>query len=183
MANAVKKLSIVHYPDPRLREKCKKVTEFDQELASLSRRMFELMRGAKGVGLAAPQVGVPIRMFVMNATEDDKNNLVFINPIIRDKRDNAESEEGCLSLPGINVQVRRAAVCRIAAQNVKGETFEMEADGLVARIWQHETDHLNGVLIIDRMLPSDKIATRKTLAALEASFQKKTPAKRGTVKL
>lgn len=169
----VKKLTIVHYPDPRLRGKCRKVSEFDDGVAALGRKMLELMRASKGVGLAAPQVGVLLRMFVMNATDDPKNDLVVINPTIKDKQDAAEAVEGCLSLPGIDVNVRRAAKCCVSAQNVKGETFEIHAEALTARICQHETDHLNGVLIIDRMTPADKIATRKTLAALEAAYHKK----------
>lgn len=163
-------LTILHYPDAHLRKPCREVSAFDGQLAALAERMFALMNEARGVGLAAPQVGVLIRMFVMNLTGEPDDNAVFVNPVIRDAQGTAEAEEGCLSLPGINVQVRRAASCRIVAQDLKGEPVENESAELQGRIWQHETDHLNGVLILDRMGPSDRIATRKTLKALEEGY-------------
>jgi peptide deformylase len=160
-------LRILHYPDPRLRRKAAEVKDFDASLAELAARMFELMKTAEGVGLAAPQVGVALRLFVMNATGEEKDRLVFINPVLDQLAGAAEAEEGCLSLPGINVQVKRAARARVRAFDLAGKPFTLEAGDLPARVWQHETDHLNGVLIIDRMGPADRIATRKVLKALE----------------
>ena len=162
----LQKIAILHYPDPHLRAKCAPVREFDADLAELAKRMIALMRGDAGVGLAAPQVGVPIRLFVMNLPGEEANSRVFVNPVISHKQGKAEAEEGCLSLPSINVQVTRAAQCRITAQDLEGNPIELEAKDLQCRIWQHETDHLDGVLIIDRMGPSDRIATRNTLKAL-----------------
>lgn len=164
-------LHIIHYPDPRLRQKAAPITEFDDQLADFVKRMFELMETGKGVGLAAPQVGVLKRLFVMNPTGEPGDEQVLINPAIHEPHGSAEAEEGCLSLPGINVQIRRAQRCRITAQDLQGRTFEIDAQDLLARICQHETDHLNGVMIIDRMGPSDRIATKKTLRALESEFR------------
>ncbi len=165
------KLSVVHYPDPRLRNRCEPVTKFDADLAALARRMLELMREHNGVGLAAAQVGVPLRLFVMNTTDDPANDKIVVNPELVDLQGAKEGEEGCLSLPEVRVEVRRAQKARLKAVDLAGKPFEVEDSDLTARIWQHETDHLNGVLIIDRMGPSDKIATRKALRELEAKFE------------
>ena len=167
-------LHIIHYPDARLRKKNAPVTHFDGELAALAARMFELMEKDVGVGLAAPQVGVNQRLVVMNATCKPEDNLVLVNPVIREPHGSVEAEEGCLSLPGIRVQVRRAQSCRLVAQDLEGRPLEMELSDLPARVVQHETDHLNGVLLIDRMGPSDRIATRKTLRALEEQHNSKS---------
>ena len=164
-------LSIIEYPDPRLRAKCVPVTEFDDELARLAGRMFELMRAAKGVGLAAAQVGVPLRMFVMNSGGEDAIDHVLVNPEICDRAGTKEAEEGCLSIPDVRVQVRRAAYCRLVARDLAGKSVELEGEGLACRVWQHEVDHLDGVLIIDRMSPADRIATRKLLREREADFK------------
>ncbi len=165
-------LAIIHCPDPRLRKKCATVTEFDADLAALAERMHELMRDGKGVGLAAPQVGLLIRMFVMNPTGEPDGVMTLVNPLISDRAGSTEREEGCLSLPEVFVQVRRPETCLVTAQTVTGETFEIEADNMIARVAQHETDHLDGKLILDRMGPADKIATRKTLQALEENYGK-----------
>lgn len=163
----VDQLRIIHYPDARLRKRSAAVTAFDGELAALVTRMLELMETGKGVGLAAPQVGVNRRVVVMNPSGETGDERVLVNPVVRDPHGSAEAEEGCLSLPGINVRVRRAQRCRIVAQDLAGNPVEFDAEDLLARICQHEIDHLNGTLIIDRMGPSDRIATRKTLKALE----------------
>jgi peptide deformylase len=112
-------------------------------------------------------VGLALRMFVMNPTGEPADARTFVNPAIRDKHGAADAEEGCLSLPGVFVQVRRAASCAIDAQDLTGKPIRVEGSELIARVWQHETDHLDGRLIIDRMGPADKLATRKTLQALE----------------
>ncbi|MFH1746114.1 MAG: peptide deformylase [Planctomycetota bacterium] len=167
-------LKIIHYPDPRLRQRCESVTEFDQDLATLAEHMIQFMETDRGVGLAAAQVGISVRMFVMSMTGEKKDAEVFVNPVIHDRSGSAELEEGCLSLPNINVNIRRAKHCRIEARNLRGEKFERQADDLECRVWQHEIDHLDGVLLIDRMGPSDRIATRKTLKILEDSFAQHT---------
>jgi peptide deformylase len=171
MSIDLESLQVIHYPDPRLRQVAATVTRFDDELAGLAARMFELMRAHKGVGLAAPQVGVSLRLFVMNATGDPGDDRALVNPEIVDPENPREDEEGCLSIPEVRVQVRRAGRCRIKAQDLSGAAIELTDEGLVARIWQHETDHLLGKLIIDRMGPADKIATRQRLRELEEDFR------------
>jgi peptide deformylase len=165
-------LRIVHYPDPVLRAKCKPVTHYGDALAALAQRMLALMHEAEGVGLAAPQVGVTQRLFVMNHTGQPGDDLVLVNPHLSELDGSAENEEGCLSIPGVRVQVRRAQHCKVLAHDPHGRPFEIDVDALRARIVQHETDHLNGVLILDRMGPSDQIATRKTVRALEDAYRK-----------
>ncbi len=164
------KLTVIHYPDPRLRQPCEPVALFDEDLAALAQRMIELMVANKGVGLAAPQVGVCKRMLVVSPTGEPKDALALVNPVIRDREGNVEAEEGCLSLPGVNVRVRRAKRCHLEAQDLEGNPLSMDAEDLLARIWQHEADHLDGVLIIDRMGPTDRLAVRKTLRALEEGY-------------
>ena len=171
MSVELQNLTIVHYPHPALRKVCEPVMEFGDELKAFADRMLELMHAGHGVGLAAPQVGVLKRMFVMNATEERGDDMVFVNPEIRDLHGSREAEEGCLSLPEVYVQIRRAPRCRIVAQDVYGQPIELEGEDLVCRAWQHETDHLNGILILDRMGPSDKIATKKRLRELEAAYK------------
>lgn len=169
----LQKLTVVHYPDPRLRKTCEPVTEFDDDLKALVERMLDLMHQGRGVGLAAPQVGVSLRLFVMSAAGEETDDLVFINPEIHDMHGVREAEEGCLSFPEVFAQIRRAAECTIKAQDLDGERFEIKGEGLLCRVWQHETDHLNGTLIVDRMGPSDKIATKKQLKELEAAYREK----------
>ncbi|MBU0637690.1 MAG: peptide deformylase [Planctomycetes bacterium] len=173
MSVELQNLTIVHYPDPRLRKVCDPVTEFDGDLTALVKRMRDLMHEGRGVGLAAPQVGVNKRLFVMNITGEEKDDLVFINPEIHDMHGVREAEEGCLSLPDVHVQIRRATECTIKARDLDGEPFELRGEDLLCRVWQHETDHLSGTLILDRMGPSDKIATKKKLKELEASYREK----------
>ena len=170
----LQKLTVIKYPDPRLAKICEPVTHFDGDLAALARRMLELMHTGRGIGLAGPQVGALKRIFVMNATGEEEDDMIFVNPEIRDMHGSREAEEGCLSLPELYVRVRRAPRCRIVAQNVYGEPLELEGEDLLCRVWQHETDHLNGILILDRMGPSDKIATKKRLKELEAAYKAKT---------
>lgn len=171
-------LGIVLYPDPRLKRACAPVTQFDENLRKLAERMFIVMREQRGIGLAAPQVGVLVRMFVMNTTGDPDDDVAYVNPEILDGENPRESEEGCLSIPDIRVQIRRPTRCRLRARTLTGRPIELEGDDLVARCWQHETDHLNGMLIIDRMGPADRIATRQRLRELEAAYKPATEARR-----
>jgi peptide deformylase len=120
--------------------------------------------------LAAPQGGVLKRRIVVSPTGQAADAMALVNCVIRDREGNVEAEEGCLSLPGVNVRVRRAKRCRLEALDLAGNPLELEGEDLLARIWQHETDHLDGVLIIDRMGPADRMAVRKTLRALEEGY-------------
>lgn len=174
MSHDLKDLRIIHYPDPRLREVCQPVTAFDDRLQALVERMYELMEAGEGVGLAASQLGINQRLFVYNPTGRPDDKRALINPVLRDLHGSVEGEEGCLSLPGIRVQVRRSQRGRLTAQDVEGRAVELPLEDLPARVCQHEIDHLNGVLIIDRMGPTDRLATRKTLKALEDQFKSST---------
>jgi peptide deformylase len=163
--------SIVRYPDPRLRRKCKPVEVFDESLAALVERMFEIMRKERGVGLAAPQVGVSRLFFICNPTGKPEDDAVYINPRLSDLVGAVEAEEGCLSFPEIHATVRRARRCRIQAQDLAGQPIDQVGEDLVSRIWQHEMDHLEGRLIVDRMNDTDKIANKKLLSDLEVDYR------------
>jgi peptide deformylase len=171
-------LSIISYPDPRLRVKCRTVETFDDNLKVLAGRMLELMREDRGVGLAAPQVGLGVRLFVMNATGKPEDDRVYINPVLLDPSGEEEGDEGCLSLPGINIGVLRSKSIRMLAQDLDGKGFEQIESGYVARIWQHETDHLNGILLLNRMSAVQRLACRKKIRELEAEFEAARPRKR-----
>ncbi len=145
--------TILHYPDPRLREKATDVTEVTDEIRALLDDMAETMYAAPGVGLAAPQIGVAKRIFIIDiAGEDDPSDLrVFINPELVKKEGTQLWCEGCLSFPGVSEDVERAEVVTVRAKNERGEDFELTADGLLAVAIQHENDHLEGVLMIDHL--------------------------------
>lgn len=164
-------LGIVKYPHPVLSRPAECVTDFDPRLADLAERMVEIMHAAGGVGLAAPQVGLSIRLFVAGPTgEADSDDIVLINPEIIDRQGQAIIEEGCLSCPGIHTRIKRAAVLTVRAAGLDGTISEWAAEDLLARIVQHELDHLNGTLIIDRMSTVAKLSNRRTLKDLEADY-------------
>jgi peptide deformylase len=171
-------LTVIQYPDPRLRQVAKPVTEFDERLKVLVARMFTLMRQHKGVGLAAPQVGIGLRLFVMNATGKPEDDRVYVNPELFDLTGNEQDEEGCLSLPEINAMIDRAVTLRMVAKDAEGNPIEQTETGYVARIWQHEFDHLNGVLITDRMGDVARMAHRKQLRELENQYETAHPSKK-----
>jgi peptide deformylase len=163
-------LKIILWPDPRLKKVSKPVETFDAPLKELAARMFHLMREAKGVGLAAPQVGLNIRLFVMNPTGEPQDDRVYVNPVLSDGVGDDEAEEGCLSLPDIHAKVVRFKDMTMAARDLDGNPFEEAASGFVPRIWQHEFDHLNGTLLTDRMGPVARMACRRTLKELEEKY-------------
>lgn len=163
-------LSIIKYPDPRLRQPCRGIDRFDSSLVELAGRMLTLMREGGGVGLAAPQLGLHVRLFVCNATGEPEDDEVYVNPVLDGLVGGVEAEEGCLCLPGVVGPITRAQECVIRAVDVQGNPIERSGEDLRARIWQHETDHLDGRLIIDRMSPAAKIANRRALKHLEQQF-------------
>jgi len=164
-------LRLILYPDPRLKKKSQPVTVFDEDLKKTAARMFELMRENEGVGLAAPQVGLNIRLFVVNATGKPEDDKVYVNPMLSDADGDEEAEEGCLSLPDIKVGIRRPTQrVKMQAQDLEGKPFQEIGEGFLTRIWQHENDHLNGVLITDRMGPVAKMTYRKKLKEMEDDF-------------
>jgi len=160
------KLEIIHFPAPVLRTRAQPVPKIDETVRQVALRMLDLMREADGVGLAAPQVGLPWRLFVANARGEDEPDRVYVNPRLELSGDLCVDTEGCLSLPGIRAEIRRPPVATIVATDLDGHEFTLQSDGYLARVWQHEYDHLDGVLIIDRMTPLDRIANRRAVKQL-----------------
>jgi peptide deformylase len=169
-------LEVIHYPHPTLRHVSKPLKRVDRELRDMIAQMFELMYKHEGVGLAANQVDLPYRLFVANPSGDaskQDQEFVFINPVILSGKGQAQGEEGCLSIPGLVGQVTRKEKVQIEAYNLSGEMFSGELDGLFARIVQHETDHLDGVLFIDRLSPAQLADLYDELEEFEIDFQSK----------
>jgi peptide deformylase len=165
------------YPEPILRKVADPVVSFDAELERTVAAMFRRMFASKGVGLAAPQVGLKRRILVLNPSGDDNDeNLVLVNPSIH-ARSGPETtyDEGCLSFPGIYAEVRRPERCLVKAFDVKGRPIEAEYSGFVSRIIQHEYDHLEGILLVDRMSPADRQANRAKLEDLVQSYKRAHP--------
>lgn len=158
---------LVYWNNPVLREVCKPVEAVDESVRALARRMFEVMYAHKGVGLAAPQVGVALRLFVVNCGEGTPGEHVLINPEILETSGSETDQEGCLSFPDIRVKVARPTFARVKAMDLSGEWKVFEGGDLLARCYLHENDHLNGVLLIDKMGPLQKLNWKKTLARLE----------------
>lgn len=166
-------LQIVRYPHPALRTAAAKVDPADPAVRAVARRMIQLMHEARGVGLAAPQVGLAWRLFVANPSVEPGDDRVFINPVLTDPGTESHvHEEGCLSLPGITCDVRRPTRITIQATDLEGKSFTLTSDQLPARVWQHEYDHLEGILIIDKMTPMDRMANRKTIRELEDQYKR-----------
>ncbi|MCK5157225.1 MAG: peptide deformylase [Spirochaetales bacterium] len=144
-------LDILTLGDEFLREKTERIKDFGPEIPVLADAMVEAMQGERGIGLAGPQVGVLKRIFVVDLPEE-KSARVFINPeILETSQELASYEEGCLSIPGMYANVIRPVYITVQAQDVEGKPFTIKADGLLARVIQHENDHLQGVLFIDRL--------------------------------
>ena len=144
-------LSIRHAPDPILKTTLRPITAVTPELRQLARDMIDTMYATGGIGLAANQVGQPWQLFVASPQLPRGEALVLMNPVIVSRRGRLRVEEGCLSLPGIGTPTRRAAIVQIRAMTLDGATREFEGHDLLARIFQHEIDHLHGVLFIDRL--------------------------------
>lgn len=165
------RLRIVLYPDPVLKKPAVDVGKFEAEIAALAKRMLELMREAKGVGLAAPQVGVGLRVFVCNPTGEPSDDLICVNPRLTGLFGGEEREEGCLSIPGVIVTMRRATHVVMEAFDVDGKPFQVTGTEIRARVWQHEMDHLDGRLIIDNMSATDEIANRRAIKQLHDQYR------------
>ncbi len=163
-------LAIIRYPDPRLRETCTPIGKVDDGVRTLAERMLELMFAGRGVGLAAPQVGVTVRLFVASPTFDEADRRVYINPQLVALDGSQDGEEGCLSFPSISCKVKRYHTATIRAFGLDGEEFEETGEELAARIFQHEYDHLDGRLLVDRMGSVARLAHRRALKDLEQQF-------------
>ena len=155
--------TILEYPDPRLRTRAQPVTRFDAELGRLIDDMFETMYSAPGIGLAATQVDVHKQVIVIDISSERNEPLVFINPEIVAREGEASTEEGCLSVPGIFDQVKRAAKVRVRARDRRGEAFERDYDDILAVCIQHEMDHLDGKLFVDYLSDLKRERIRKKL--------------------
>jgi peptide deformylase len=167
-------MKIVHYPHPALRHPARPVTAVNKQLNLQIGEMMEAMYEAKGLGLAAPQVALPFQLLVMNISGDPtKKELeeVYLNPVIIERKGSIEDEEGCLSFPGLYQKVRRAKAVKIQAYNTRGELIEKVVSDLEARAWQHEIDHLNGVLFIDKMGLLAKLSARGSVKQFEREFR------------
>lgn len=175
---------MIHYPDPVLRERASPIEEVTAEVRSVAARMLELMRQHEGIGLAAPQVGLSWRMFVTavpagedpsdpdEPTEARPEPTVYINPELFEAEGRPVScSEGCLSLPDIRGDVLRPPTISICAMDLDGRRFTLRGAGLLARCWQHEMDHLDGVLIIDRMSQMSRLKNRAAIRDLEREFR------------
>jgi len=167
-------MKIVHYPHPALTQPTRVLTSIDKQVHLQIGKMTELMYEARGLGLAANQVALPYQFLVMNLTGDPNQRdqeEIFINPVIVERSKAVqEDEEGCLSFPKLFQKVRRAKTVKIQAYNVKGEAVEVVASDLAARCWQHEIDHLNGILFINKMGPLARLASRGAVKDFERAF-------------
>lgn len=164
---AMSLLTILHHPDPRLRHTAKPVTTFDAALLKLIEDMFETMYAAPGVGLAATQVGVPLRLSVMDCSETRDQRRVMINPEISACDDLQKMDEGCLSVPEIQDSVNRYNRLHLRALDEHGKPYELDAEGLLAQCIQHEIDHLNGKLFVDYLSSLKRERIRKKMLKLQ----------------
>lgn len=165
-------IELVEYPHPALLRRTSPLVRIDEELCDAVDRMFEIMYEAVGVGLAANQVGLPYRLFIVNteASPDSGEELVFINPTLSRPRGNAVQEEGCLSLPGLRMDVRRPEKVVLDAWTLDGEQVSLDLDGFLARVVQHEVDHLEGRLFTDRLPDAAALEARSALDSMRHMF-------------
>jgi peptide deformylase len=169
-------MKIVKYPHPALRVAAQPIAAIDKDIQVTAAKMLELMYASEGLGLAAPQVTLPIQLLVMNFKgdpDDREHEYVAINPVIVETRGGTVSDrEGCLSFPGLYQHVRRAKTVKVQFYDLKGQLKEMECHDLAARVWQHEIDHLAGVLFIDKMGSLGLSRSEKDLQKFIADFEK-----------
>lgn len=169
-------LQIVNFPHPALRWKSKLIKSISPELRDTVKTMFELMYEARGIGLAANQVALPYRLFVINLTSDPnetEEEFVFINPEITKRKGTTEGEEGCLSLPQVYGDVKRSEEITVEAYDLDGQLFEITLDDLAARAVQHELDHLDGIMFPDRMVEAKRVELDALIADFESEFRHK----------
>jgi peptide deformylase len=166
----LEELSLTIFGNPVLRRRAEEIREFDADLEALSERMFEVMYEEEGVGLAAPQIGVSRRIAVLDVPLEDGGKWmgVMVNPRILETRGIQKGQEGCLSIPGFREDVSRADWLRMEAEDLKGETFSLECTQLLSRAVQHEVDHLDGILYVDRLSPVRRRLLSRKLKQLVA---------------
>lgn len=166
-------LSIIHYPHPTLRHQSKPIVRVDQRLKDIAAEMLDLMYANEGVGLAANQVDLPIRMFVANETgkRGEGQEWVVINPVIDRPKGSEAGQEGCLSVPGTYAQVKRPKSVRMQGYDLDGNEINVELSGFLARVMQHEVDHLDGVMFFDRIGEEAKRDIDDELFEFETNFE------------
>jgi len=170
------KLEILSFPDPRLRTKAKPVERFDSALLQLIDDMKDTMYAENGIGLAATQVNVHKQLLVLDVSENGDQFRVFINPELMEKEGSETCEEGCLSVPGVYAEVKRAQKIRVKAQNPDGSFFEEELDGMHAICLQHEIDHLKGILFVDYLSPLKRQLVKRKLEKQKRKSEQKASA-------
>jgi peptide deformylase len=167
-------MKVVRYPHPALVHPTKPLTSIDKKVHLHVGAMIDTMYEAKGLGLAANQVALPFQLLVMNVSGDPEkkeHERIYINPVIVERKGTQEGDEGCLSFPELFQKVRRAKTVKVQAYNLKGEPVEVIAHDLEARCWQHEIDHLNGIVFIDKMGPLARLAARNAVKDFERQFR------------
>ena len=169
----VDKCRITHYPARVLSGRAAPVEKIDDTIRRLVEKMADIMIANKGMGLAAPQAGLSLRLFIVSLTGTRDKVRAYVNPTVTPHGDLEELEEGCLSVPGIQTKIRRYKKATVTATDLEGKTFTEEADGIYARCLQHEFDHLEGTVIVNRMGQAAKIAHRRQLKKLMAKQEGK----------
>jgi peptide deformylase len=162
----IEECRLTHYPAKVLTKPAKPIEKIDDNIRQLIEKMTDIMLENKGIGLAGPQVGVPLRIFIISLDANRENVRVYINPTVTPSGRPDSIEEGCLSVPGVSTKIRRYKKCKVAATDLESNEFTEEAGGLLARALQHEYDHIEGMTIADRMGSVAKIAHRKQLKKL-----------------
>ena len=163
----VDKCGITHYPTQVLGKAAMPVERIGDTIRRLVAKMIDIMVELKGIGLAAPQAGVPLRLFIISIDGTRENVRVYVNPTVKPEGPLVENEEGCLSVPGIYTKIKRYGRATVTATGLDGKLFTEHAEGLYARALQHEFDHIEGVTIVNRMPTTSRIAYRKQLKKLE----------------
>ncbi len=163
---------ITHYPADVLTGRAKPVEKIDDEIRRLVDKMADLMVELKGIGFAAPQAGVPLRLFIVSLDGTKEGVRVFVNPTVTPAGELESKEEGCLSVPGVWTHVKRYTSCQVTATDLEGRVFTEAADGIYARCLQHEYDHVEGITIVNRMGQTARIAHRRQLKKLEEENEK-----------
>ena len=169
----IQKCRITRYPAEVLAKAAEPVEKIDDNIRRLAEKMTEIMLERKGIGLAASQAGVPLRIFIISLDGTRENVRVYINPTVTPAGESSLIEEGCLSVPGVRTNIRRYAKCTVTATDLDGNEFTEQAEGLYARALQHEYDHMQGITIVSRMGYTAKIAHRKQLKRLKEEHKSK----------
>ena len=167
----IEKCQITHYPAGALGQRAQPVEKIDDNICHLVEKMTDIMLENSGIGLAGPQIGVPLRLFIISLNGTRANVKVYINPTVTPTGELDSVDEGCLSMPGVYTKIKRYKKCKVAATDLEGNEFTEEAEGLLARVLQHEYDHIEGTTIADRMGSAARIVHRKQLKKLREEYK------------